>query len=214
MIGNSHYFWQNRNSVLPNIISIQFVQKNQISWPSLILDTLLFLLVLNQLINERSGGTEFRLCQGWSGTHTIDRIGILSSRTSSAYSLCNKIKFPDFLLWYILSCSYSINSSTKDPGGQNSHYLTDESEFCPPEHTQNEVYPIKSNFLTFHRIRYSPVHLLNQLCNKISGGTEFRLCQGWSGTLTIFDRIGILSSRTSSAYSLCNKIKFPDLPSY
>jgi len=54
----------------------------------------------------------------------------------------------------------------KYPGGQSSDSVRDdreltlfltESEFCPPEHKQNEVYPIKSNFLTFHRIRYSPV---------------------------------------------------------
>ena len=120
------------------------------SWGQEVWNKWLFCSFSINSVTKDTGWQSFRLCQGWSGTHTIfDRIGILSSRTSSAYSLCNKIKFPDVLLWYILSCSYSINSSTKDPGGQNSHYLTDESEFCPPEHTQNEVCCINSDFLPF-----------------------------------------------------------------
>ena len=62
---------------------------------SLNLVTLLFLF--NQLFNVRTGGTEFRLCHELSGTQTIDRIGILSSRTLAEYCLYNKIRLPYFL---------------------------------------------------------------------------------------------------------------------
>jgi len=117
---------------------------------------------------------------------------------------------------------FSINFLMKYPGGQSSDSVRDdreltlfltESEFCPPKHHQHTVCAIKSNFLTFPRIRYSPVPTQSTPQRKIRGDRVPTL-SGMIGTHTIFDRIGILSSQTSSAYSLCNKIKFPDFPSY
>jgi len=58
--------------------------------------SLTFLLLSNQLIHLRTGGTEFRLCQGLPRTLANDRIGILSSRTSEEFCLSNKFRFSYF----------------------------------------------------------------------------------------------------------------------
>jgi len=66
----------------------------------------------------------------------------------------------------------------KYPGGQSSDSVRDdreltffltESEFCPPEHHQHTVCAIKSNFLTFPRIRDSPVPTQSTPQRKIRG---------------------------------------------